>query len=86
MALRARPLSPCQSCLELESFTGKEPQKSFPGAQICTALAHTSAWSLPFSSVSSLDPSIGKSSPAELETAPVTHHTSPLSPRAQAPE
>ena len=60
-----------------------------PGAQICSALAHTPAWLLPPSAVSSLDrslpPLIGASSRTRARNCP--SHPGPQlpTPRAQGP-
>ena len=65
------------------------PAQPSPGAQICSALAHTPAWLLPPSAVSSLDrplpPLIGASSQTRARNFP--SHPGPQlpTPRAQGP-
>lgn len=48
----------------------QQPAPLSPGAQVCSALAYTIAWSLPPSPVSSLDPSPLRSSPSGARNCP----------------
>ena len=64
------------------------PARPSPGAQICSALAHTPAWLLPPSAVSSLDrplpPLIGASSQTRARNCPSHPGPQPPTPRAWA--